>query len=133
MTRRREFPSKIKLAAFARCGGRCENCTAKLFPGNVNYDFDHRIPDGLGGNPDLGNCVCLCRACHKAKTSDDVSTIAKVKRMKRSHLGVREPGRRLLPCGRASGESKKVIGGVVERKSQAQRHRETMAGRRIEG
>lgn len=133
MTRRREFPAKVKLAAFERCGGRCESCTAKLFPGNVNYDFDHRVPDWLGGSPSLMNIAVLCKNCHGEKTREDITTIAKVKRMKRSHLGVREPGRNVLPCGRASGESKKITGDVVERKSQTQRHRETMARRRIEG
>jgi len=88
---RKEFPAKIKLAAFERCGGRCELCTAKLFPGNINYDFDHRIPAGLRGLSDLANCLVLCRSCHRQKTKTDVAVIAKAKRIERQHAGIRKP------------------------------------------
>ena len=32
---RNEFPAKVQMAAFERFGGRCEQCTAKLFPGRI--------------------------------------------------------------------------------------------------
>lgn len=88
MTKRREFPAKVKVAAFERAGGRCEECTARLGPGNVEYD--HHIPDGLGGEPVLDNCVVLCRTCHRSKTStQDVPRISKMKRQRAKHVGAR--------------------------------------------
>ncbi|MDE2098020.1 MAG: HNH endonuclease [Patescibacteria group bacterium] len=84
---RRGFPDKIKIAAFKRCDGRCESCTAKLYPGK--YEYDHTNPDALTGEPVLDNCAVLCRACHAAKTKGDVKRIAKAKRVERKHHGVR--------------------------------------------
>ena len=57
MSTRREFTSKIKLAAFERAKGQCERCTGKLYPGKFRYN--HRIPDALGGEPTLDNCEVL--------------------------------------------------------------------------
>lgn len=87
---RREFPAKVKIAAYDRANGNCENCTRELRTGDVH--FDHRIPDALGGEPTLENCAVLCRSCHGAKTTkDDVPAIAKSKRVRRRHIGIKKP------------------------------------------
>ncbi len=94
---RREFPAKTKVAAFARCGGKCDGCGAHLMPGRIEYD--HIVPDALGGEPDLDNCAVLCRACHSApggKTAGDISAIARVKRLKAKHIGAAPKSRRPL-------------------------------------
>lgn len=83
---RREFSAKTKAQAFERAGGLCEECTARLGPGNVHYD--HRIPDALGGENTLDNCQCLCTACHSRKTTkEDVPNISRAKRVNRKHIG----------------------------------------------
>ncbi len=91
---RKEFPAKVRRAALARSGGICEDvtagyrCQSKLGPGNVEYD--HQIPDGLGGEPTLENCVVLCRIHHKIKTStQDVPRMAKADRSKARHLSLK--------------------------------------------
>lgn len=87
---RQEFSAKTKVEAFNRAGGNCESCGAKLFVGNTEYD--HQIPCGLGGGNDLGNCIVLCRSCHRNKTSrDDVPRIAKAKRNHQHNAGVKRP------------------------------------------
>ena len=63
---RREFPRSVKRDAAARCGGKCEACGKRLRFGEYNYDHD--LPDFLGGEPTLENCKVLCMVCHKAKT-----------------------------------------------------------------
>ncbi len=89
---RREFPTKIKAAAFARAAGHCEGCLGRLYIGKFHYD--HRIPDGLGGEPTLDNCVVFCVACHGAKTTKiDVPAIAKAKRREAKHIGATKPKR----------------------------------------
>ena len=87
MTKRQEFPRKIKLAAFARCKGRCQICSAVLVPGKFIYD--HAMPDALGGQPTLENCVVQCVACDKPKTSADVSRIRKADRQRAAHIGAK--------------------------------------------
>lgn len=85
---RQEFSRKVKKAAWDRCGGRCEKCTAKLFPGH--YAYDHDLPDQMGGEPTLENCRVLCDACHDAKTfTVDIPTIRKSDRQRDKHIGAK--------------------------------------------
>ncbi len=89
---RREFSARVRVQAFERAGGVCEQCTARLYPGK--FHFDHRIPDALLGEPILANCVVLCLACHGEKTTkEDVPRIAKAVRQRQKHLGARPPKR----------------------------------------
>lgn len=86
MSRASEFSARTKAQAFERANGQCEDCTARLFPGNIEYD--HIVPVALGGESTLANCACRCRACHRVKTStQDVPRIAKAKRTARKHIG----------------------------------------------
>ncbi|MBA4220200.1 MAG: endonuclease [Methylobacterium sp.] len=88
---RREFPNKVKAAAFQRANGQCEVCGARLTVGKFRYD--HRLPDALGGEPTLDNCVVQCLPCDKPKTADDVRRIRKADRQRNHHLGIRPPSR----------------------------------------
>lgn len=96
---RREFSRKVKAQAWARCGGRCEKCTAKLFPGK--YAYDHDLPDQMGGEPTLENCRVLCDACHDEKTfTVDIPTIRKSDRQRDRHIGaLTTPKARRLGAG----------------------------------
>lgn len=110
---RTEFPKTVKVAAFKRSGGRCEECTAKLFPGNVQYD--HVIPDSLGGEPTLANCMALCRGCHDSKTAKtDVPAIALAKRREARHVNATKP-KGTWGCGRNTPYKAKIGGGTVLR------------------
>lgn len=109
---RREFPAKVKAAAFQRADGRCEKCGARLYVGK--FHFDHRIPDALGGEPTLANCEVLCTACHGEKTATkDAPTLAKTKRIARRHLGIRKAAS--FPGGRGSKWKRTVDGRTVLR------------------
>lgn len=90
---RREFPAKVRVAAYKRCNGHCEKCTAPLSPGKFSYD--HIVADALGGEPVLENCQVLCDACHGIKTAEhDTPRAAKQKRQERAHLGAKpEPAK----------------------------------------
>jgi len=110
---RQEFPKSVKVAAFTRANGRCEICTARLIPGGIHYD--HRVADGMGGQPILENCQCLCKSCHGVKTHEkDVPQIAKAKRVHVKHIGARRTSRP-LPGSKASGWKKKMDGSVERR------------------
>ena len=85
---RREFPARVKVAAYERSGGKCEACKAPLRPGKFAYD--HVLPDGLGGAPVIENCAVLCDACHGVKTGrQDVPQIAKMKRQRAKFIGAK--------------------------------------------
>ena len=110
---RREFPARIKAAAFERCKGICEQCTRRLFPGDIHYD--HRTPDGSGGEPTFDNCNVLCKSCHAVKTAQrDIPDIAKGKRVHRAHIGARK-ARPSFATNRDQPFKKKITGEVVRR------------------
>lgn len=133
---RREFPQSVRKAAFARCCRQClvpgvtnrpgipqcENCGNELHSGNIEYE--HLVPDGLGGEPTLDNCGVWCRKpCSSAKTAEiDIPTMAKADRALRKNYGL---GRTKAPFksrgfkragaqNRASGEVKKWRGYVTQ-------------------
>jgi 5-methylcytosine-specific restriction enzyme A len=115
---RQEFSKQVRRDAFVRAGGQCEGrpygerCPVKLTIGK--YHYDHDIPDGLGGEPTLENCVVLCIACHKDKTTKhDIPTIAKAKRVSDRHLGIRKPSK--FACSKNSKFKKRLDGVVVLR------------------
>ena len=83
---RTEFSADIRRAAWTRCKGRCEKCTAKLFVGKFQYD--HIRPDGLGGEATLENCQVLCTNCHREKTvTEDRPPMQKADNIKAKHFG----------------------------------------------
>lgn len=89
---RSEFKQSVRAAAWDRCGGRCEGCTAKLYPGKFQYDHDRA--DGLGGEPTLENCKVLCTACHSEKTHNhDRPIMQKADNIKKKHFGIKAPKR----------------------------------------
>lgn len=116
MTRaRHEFPAKVKVAAFERAGGCCEECGVTIRPGN-GPEYDHIVPDAIGGGNAIGNCRVLCKGCHAVKTAKaDIPTIAKVKRVRAKHINAKPPSRRPLPGGKGGRLKRKINGEVVER------------------
>lgn len=112
---RREFPRRVKLAAWDRSGGRCETCGRKLRPGD-GIEYDHRVPAEQGGTNKPENCQVLCRWCHAAKTGEDMKTIAKGRRVRAGHANAKTPKRR-LPGARGSGW-KARLDGTWERRNK---------------
>ncbi|HWL04527.1 MAG TPA: HNH endonuclease signature motif containing protein [Xanthobacteraceae bacterium] len=107
---RREFSSPVKRAALERSGGTCEcyripgrpGCGALLGPGNTFYE--HIIPDQLGGEPSLDNCAALTKTCWRLKTDTyDLPVIAKSKRVRDRHRGIKPQHYRALPGSKRSG------------------------------
>jgi 5-methylcytosine-specific restriction endonuclease McrA len=93
---RKEFSKKVKEQVLERCTrddgiSYCEGCNLP-FQGRI--EFDHVLPDGLGGDNSLSNCQALCRRCHDHKSNrhleGDKSKIAKADRIREKHLGIRK-------------------------------------------
>lgn len=85
---RSEFSATIKAAAYDRAKGLCGECQQPLQIGKIEYD--HILPDALGGKPVLANCLPMCSACHRIKTStQDVPRIRKADRQRRAHIGAK--------------------------------------------
>lgn len=76
---RRSFTERQRAELFSACAGICANCRRKIRAG-MDWDIDHRIALADGGTNDDDNLQVLCDLCHSAKTTDDMSSIAKGKR-----------------------------------------------------
>lgn len=98
-SKRSEFPPSVRLKAFRRASWCCEKCTAPLSVGKFQYD--HIIPDGLGGKPTLENCMVLCDACHKVKTHlGDRPIMTKADNQRKAHIGAKPaPARKIQSRG----------------------------------
>ena len=110
---RDEFPKKVKLAAWKRCGGICEcGCGQKIISGAVEYD--HIIEDALGGEPVLENCMVMRTRCHDAKTRRRRPAIDKTRRVIEKAAGARKTNNP-MPGSRNSPYKRTMSGKVVPR------------------
>lgn len=93
---RSEFSKKVRRDAFVRAAGHCEaeGCGCKLTTGKFQYD--HTIPDWMGGEPIPSNCQVLCDPCHKAKTRQDAADRAKAQRREDAHRGIKDTPRQRI-------------------------------------
>lgn len=78
-----------RLKVFEAASGRCHICGARIQL-NQPWDVEHVIPLALMGADDPSNMSPAHKACHAAKTAIDFASIAKAKRMKARHLGIRK-------------------------------------------
>jgi 5-methylcytosine-specific restriction endonuclease McrA len=94
---RTEFTRKTKQEALKRSGIKCEasgprygleegqRCNCSL---SLGVQYDHDVPDQLGGDNSLENCRAICVQCHKIKTRGDIQQIRKSDRMRDKASGV---------------------------------------------
>lgn len=86
---RSEFSKATKLEAMHRSQGKCEACLQDL--AGRTPEYDHILPDYMGGSNDLDNCQVLCPKCHGIKTRDeDRPRIDKTRRIIEKSAGVRK-------------------------------------------
>lgn len=105
---RSEFTRKTKQEALQRSGIRCEaagirygfddgqRCNCSL---SLGVQYDHAVPDALGGDNSLENCLAICVQCHRFKTKNDVKQIAKSNRQRDKASGVIRPAGKIKSPG----------------------------------
>lgn len=122
---RQEFPLRIRKLAFARCcrnGSmpgipQCENCGNVLRAGNIEYE--HIVPDGLGGEPTLQNCGVWCRVpCSKSKTfGEDNPRMTKADRVLRKNYGLTPKRKQIKSRGFRKAEPQRSASRSLERRA----------------
>ncbi|KQQ46476.1 HNH endonuclease [Rhizobium sp. Leaf311] len=113
---RKEFTRKTKQEALKRADIKCEatgtrygfaegqRCNCSL---SLGVQYDHAVPDALGGDNSLKNCLAICVQCHKFKTRNDVKQIAKSNRQRDKASGVIRPAGKIKSPGFAKSEKPK--------------------------
>lgn len=123
-------PERVRVRVFRNFYGRCQcGCRRKIGAGE-RWDLDHIVALINGGANAEWNLQPLLTEHHKAKTAADVAEKSKVATVAAKHLGLRKSSRH-LPCGRDSGLTKTMQGGVVPRRTQIEKHRDAMAARQL--
>jgi 5-methylcytosine-specific restriction protein A len=89
MPERRSLSPMKRLAVFERAKGVCHLCEQRIKAGD-KWEVEHVRPLGLLGEDEAHNMAPAHVACHAEKTKIDVPAIAKAKRMKARHLGIKK-------------------------------------------
>ena len=100
-TKRKPLTPTQRLKLFEAHKGLCGLCGGKIEAGATWVD-EHIIPLGLGGTNDLSNRVPVHVICANSKThgsNGDLAKIAKAKRVKMRHLGIRAPKQKIQSRG----------------------------------
>ena len=78
-----------RLKIFERHFGRCCLCESKIKAGDT-WTIEHIRALALGGADEDSNCAPAHEACRRLKDKKDMASIAKSKRMKARHYGIRK-------------------------------------------
>lgn len=98
-TIRKAMPPTRRLKIWEAHGGYCILCREKIDGAREPWIIEHKIALGLGGEDTDANCGPAHEHCRRAKDKDDVPRIAKAKRMKMRHLGIKKPPSFHKPAG----------------------------------
>ena len=112
---RRTWTARRKLALFEAHAGRCHICGGRIDGTRERWEVEHIVPIALGGEDTEANCAPVRVACHRAKTAQDVATIAKAERVRAKHNGARPQRRAIIPGSKASGWKRRIDGTSVRR------------------
>lgn len=89
-TPRRPMTDARRLRIWEREKGVCCLCGLKIDGVREKWIVEHKIALGLGGADEDENCGPAHERCRRVKDKADVPMIAKAKRMKAKHLGIRK-------------------------------------------
>ncbi len=99
---RHEFSVKTRKAAYDRANGICQ-CGCEMPFGRERVEYDHELPDFLGGTNDLENCVAMRASCHRRKTNSDMAAISKTRRVINKQRG-HTASKKKIPYRRFNGD-----------------------------
>lgn len=112
MTRR--MSTTRRAAIFAAHDGVCHLCGEKIDGTREKWDAEHIVPYALTRDDSDENLAPAHVSCHRKKTPEDQTRIAKAKRVAAKHQGAHRP-KAVLPGSRASKWKRKIDGTVVRR------------------
>ena len=112
MSKRRSFTKKQRAAVFEAGDGLCHICGLLI---DGPFEVEHMVPHALGGGDDIGNLRPAHPDCHAEKTKQDVTRIAKAKRVEKKFNGTYRASRHIVPGSKLSKWKKPLNGPAVRR------------------
>jgi 5-methylcytosine-specific restriction enzyme A len=116
-TKRKALTPTQRLKLFESWHGCCCICERKIQAGEAWID-EHIRPLAMGGTNELDNRGPAHKACADAKTfgkDGDLSLIARAKRQKMRHLGIKQRRGPPIPGSKDNGWKRKMDGTLVRR------------------
>ena len=98
-TPRRAMSASRRLRIWEAHKGICCLCSAPIDGVREPWIVEHVRALGLGGADDDANCAPAHERCRREKDRADVPAIAKAKRIKQRHLGIKKPTKFRRPAG----------------------------------
>jgi len=89
------IPPRVKARVLERFFYTCTECFLHPLSGVNRPEFDHEKALINGGENRESNIRLLCRRCHGLKTKADVAEKSKVSRIRKKHLGLTRPKRKI--------------------------------------
>jgi 5-methylcytosine-specific restriction endonuclease McrA len=86
--KRKSISTARRERIFDAAGGLCHICGGKI--SGKAWDVEHIRALGLLGEDDDANMAPAHKACHAPKTKDDTARIAKAKRQRARHIGIKK-------------------------------------------
>lgn len=90
-TKRKAMTPARRLRIFEAHRGICGLCLNKIDGVREPWIIEHLVCLGLSGKDEDANCAPAHEACRRDKDKLDVAAIAKAKRNKQRHLGIKAP------------------------------------------
>lgn len=112
-TPRRSMSPQRRLRIFEAHKGVCVLCSKPIDGVRDKWTIEHMRALGLGGEDDDKNCGPAHEACRRVKDKEDVSSIAKAKRVKARHVGAKKPTGKLQGPGFPKHEKRKALSSAL--------------------
>lgn len=103
-TKRKSMTKARRLRIFEDHKGVCVLCTIKIDGVREPWTIEHLTCLGLGGADEDKNCGPAHETCRRDKDKIDVAMIAKAKRNKSRHIGIKKEGPKIKSQGFARAE-----------------------------
>lgn len=98
-TKRKPMTPARRLRIFEDHKGVCVLCLNKIDGVREPWTIEHLICLGLGGKDEDANCAPAHETCRRDKDKLDVAAIAKAKRVKQRHIGLKVPKQKIKSQG----------------------------------
>lgn len=115
-TLRKTLSPRARLTCWERHGGVCVICREKIDGVREEWIVEHVVPLAMGGPDEPSNMGPAHARCADKKTrgpDGDLATVARAKRRKARHIGIRKPSK--FPCSRDSKWRKRIDGTIILR------------------
>ena len=111
-----KVPDHVRARIFLNADGMCHISGRKIGPADL-WDLEHVIPLSMGGEHRESNLRPALRDKHREKTAAEAGPRAKADRIRKKHLGITAPKRKLQGPGFRKSQPQRTASSPIQRKA----------------